>query len=91
MEQKNELELLQDELQKVVGVAVEFNVNHTEVANEVGISYDYARQIRNGEKPKQNNEENRKTLQSLIDIYRKEIRRKQDKLNSINVDAQEVK
>lgn len=83
MDQKNELELLQDELQKVVAVAVEFNVNHSKVAKEVGISYDYARQIRKGEKPKQNNEENRKTIQNLIDFYRKEIRRKQEKLNSI--------
>ncbi len=81
----NELEKLRDELTRVVSVANEFSVNHTEVALENGISYDYARQIRNGDKPSKNNVENRTLLQSLIDTYRKEIRKKQEKLNSIDV------
>ena len=81
----NELEKLRDELTRIVSVANEFSVNHTEVALENGISYDYARQIRNGDKPSKNNVENRTLLQSLIDTYRKEIRKKQEKLNSIDV------
>ena len=87
MEHRTKLQLLQDELQKVAEVAIEFNVSHTKVAKEVGISYNYARVIRNGDQPKQNIEENRQTLQRLIDVYRAEIRRKKVKLNSINVEA----
>ncbi len=81
----NDLKLLKHELSVVVDVAKAFSVSHTEVAKEVGISYDYARQIRKGEKPKQDTSENKQLVQNLITAYRKQIREKQEKLNSIAV------
>ena len=85
MDQNNKIKLLQDELQEVVKVAVEFSVSHTKIALQVGISYDYARQIRNGEALKRCNKENIKTIQDLIDAYRKEVQRKRRVLNSMDV------
>lgn len=90
MEQNNELELLRDELKKVVEVANEFNVSHTKAAESVGIGYDYGRMIRNGDRPNRDTKENRVLLQNLIDAYRKEIRKKQVKLNSINVEIETI-
>lgn len=88
MEQNNELELLRDELSKVVGVANEFNVSHTKTAEYVGIGYDYGRMIRNGDRPNRDTKENRTLIQNLINAYRKQIRKKQEILASINVEIE---
>lgn len=82
----NELEQIRDELVRVANVAKEFSVNQQEIAAANNISYDYLLQIRKSGKPSRNTVENRSLLQSIINSYRKEIRRKRETLNSINVD-----
>lgn len=82
----NELELKIDELKKVVDVAVKFSVNHTEIAKSVGIGYDYLRQIRNGDKPRIDNEENRLLVQNITNAYRQHIRTQKEVLASVDLE-----
>ena len=74
------------ELKAVADSAAEFNVNHTHIAKENGISYEYASIIRKGKQPKVDNDANRELVQGLISSYRKAIREKREKLNAIDVD-----
>lgn len=84
-ENKNELELLKDELQTVLKVSNQFNINHTHVAKECGIGYEYSRAIRNDGAPKTNTPENCDLLQKMIDAYRSGVRKKQEALKSLQV------
>ena len=81
----NELDLLKEELSKVSSLANDFNISHTYVAKENNISYDYLRLMRKGYRPSVNSKKNRALIRSIIESYRKQIRKKQEKLNSINV------
>lgn len=71
-----EIEVLKLELNKVSNKAAQFNVSHSDVAAIAGIGYEYLRQIRLGDKPKHDTEENRKLLYNIINVYRKKIRDK---------------
>lgn len=70
---------LRDELISLSEHASKFGVSHSEIASTCGISYDYLRRIRLGTHAVSDN--SNELLQSIIDVYRKEVR---NKLNQIN-------
>lgn len=76
-----DLEAKRDELVKVANVCPKGS--HTEVAKKVGISIPYLNQIRAGSNATVQCDENMKLLQSIINEYRKIIRREQRKYANI--------
>lgn len=74
------------ELKVVADVAAKFKINHTHIAQENGISYTYAKEIRKGKQPSVDDAKNRELVEGLTASYRKAIRKKKDELNAIDVD-----
>ena len=65
--------MILEELKVVSKYASELCVSHSKVASMANVSYNYARQLRNA---KTSTAQTQKTMQLLIDCYRKEIQRK---------------
>jgi len=78
------IEELTHELQEVSTYATKFKVNHDLVAGLSGVSRIYVNKIKDGSRILADKDKNKELLQTIINNYRKELRKKQRELEIIN-------